>query len=327
MLEVVCPNCKQHLQTTGYGEYVECSGCRAEFFNIDPSVIKPKAKGALLLIRMVIMVLFLLLAAASLVAAFCGNVMFYGASAFPLLCAVACIWESGFRLLTGIFMGIIIGSVAAFGVGALYMTKAEDALMVVPIGAVLGLILGFSINEILRATSKFGEHCPFCNSRGIRGYGDAVSCKNCGHKPYVRPESRMIVELLKDRNCNSEKVICLVICILGLVLVILPPFFIKDRGLCSAAGVFGIIFIVISALGRRYNKCKRCGTPWAMIKIGEKESGRSGVYGHYTRVGNARDGFKEGWHHYQNVTTITTRACRCCGHLTAEKHNSREKLD
>ena len=321
MAEVICPNCKQHLQTTGYGEYVECSGCGVEFFNIDPSVIQPKTKGALHLVRMITMVIFLLLATASLVAAFCGNAVFYGASAFPLLCAVACIWENGFRLLTGIFLGIIIGSVAAFGIGALYMTKAEDALMVVPLGAVLGLVLGFGINEILRATSKFGERCPFCNSRGIRGCRDAVSCKNCGHKPHIRPESRMIVELLKDRNCNSAKIFCRVVCILGLVLIILPPF------LGPTTVVFGIIFIVIAAWGRRYNKCKHCGTPWTMIKIGEKESGRSGVYGHYTNVGDARDGFQEGWHHYQNVTTVTTRACRCCGHLTADKHTSREKLD
>ena len=193
MVEVICPNCKQHLQTTDYGEYVECSGCGVEFFNINPSVIKPKTKDALRLVRMIIMVMFLLLTVASLVAGFCGNAVFYAASAFPLLCAVACIWENGFRLLTGIFLGIITGSAAAFGIGALYMTKAEDALMVVPLGAVLGFVLGFSINEILRTTSKFGERCPFCNSRGIRGYRDAASCKNCGHKPHVKPESRMIV--------------------------------------------------------------------------------------------------------------------------------------
>jgi len=322
MMELSCPKCERSLSVQKYGEYVECSHCSNEFFNPDPSLVVPKKRDAVFIVRMAVMALFLLLTAASLIAAFCGNAVFFGASAIPLLCALACLRENGFRMLIGIVIGVVAVSGAAFGLGALLMHKAADALMLLPLGAVAGLVAGFGLTELLRASPIFGERCPFCNHRGIRGYGDGVTCRHCGHHPHVEAESRALVEALKTKNCNGARILCWVFALLGVGSFFLIPF---AGGLVV---LFGIAFIVVAAATRRNFRCKRCRTPWSLIRLSESEVGRSDAYYKYVKRGQGKvNGYDEGLHVYQNVTVQRIFGCKCCGHLESRKSTVKQRLD
>ena len=55
MMELVCPKCEQSLSVQKYGEYVECSHCSNEFFNPDPSLVVPKKRAVIFIVRMAVM--------------------------------------------------------------------------------------------------------------------------------------------------------------------------------------------------------------------------------------------------------------------------------
>ena len=322
MMELICPKCEKTMAVQKYGEYVGCPHCSNDFFNIDPALVVPRKRDVIFIVRMAAMTVFLLLTAAALTMAICGNAVFYGASAIPLLCALACLRENGFRMLIGIAAGVLAGSGAAFGMGLLIMHKAQDALLLLPMGAVAGLTLGFGLTELLRSSSIFGERCPFCNHRGIRGYGKGITCSHCGHRPYVEPESRALVDALKTRKCVAPRIISWVFAFLGVGCFFLIPF------ISGVAILFGIMFIIGAASTRRHFKCKRCRTPWALIQLGESEIGRSDAYYKYVKAGQGKvNGYDEGLHAYQNVTIQRHFGCKCCGHLESRRSTSKQRLD
>ena len=318
MVELVCPNCQQPLSVQKYGDYVECPHCSKEFFNLDPALVVPResSKG-FFIIRMVLLAIFLLLIVPCVIAGLTVNPGFFAASGFPILCMLACMKENTSRMLIGCLIGVLVIGGAAFVAGMLMKNVGLDLM---PLGAVAGLFVGFSLTELLRASSFFGERCPFCNHRGIRGYGESVVCHHCGHRPHVKPESRQLVNKLQAKKCCGPRIICWLLLILGIGCFCLIPF------LTGAAAIMGIVFLLCAAKQRRDYKCKGCRTPWSLIKLDESETGSTGPYLQFDRnqgpTGPARE-----LHVYQNVSGRTIYGCRCCGHLETRKWTKKERLD
>lgn len=337
MVETVCPRCHQPLRAQKYGDYEECPHCGNDFFNIDPSVVVPRGscKG-FFIIRMLFLVIFLLLIVPCVIAGLAVNPGFFAASGFPLLCALACLSENTSRMLIGCIIGIIVTGGASFAAGMFFMHDVTNAGVLMVGGAVAGLAVGFSFTELLRASSLFGERCPFCNRRGIRGYGDGVFCRHCGHKPYIKPESRQLVSSLQSRNCIGPRIGCWIFLLIGIGLFCLIPFLNTEyipflagndfSGLKACAVLFGFLFILLAAQQKRRFKCKRCRTPWSLIKLDEAETGSTGPYIQFDR-NNGPTGPRHELHVYQNVSGRTIYGCRCCGHLETRKWTRKDRLD
>lgn len=330
MVEVHCPKCKSSLQAEKFGTYVSCNYCNHEFFNVDPGLVQKPEKDAVFVIRMVFIALFSVLTVGFLAFCLITSSPVWAGAIFPLAAAIVCLREGGFRVIFSIVSGAVVCGIAAFVTGLIGTGNPEDALFLTLAGVVIGMIIGSPLNAWLRRTSWLGERCPFCFHRGIVGAGDDVSCRHCGHTPKISAEQRAVRDLLANYNCRTEMicyyimVAAVAICWLGGLLLAALRVDISD-GWKVALVLGGLVFLILAAAAKKRFKCPRCKNLWVMVKINEKSSVNNKLKFEEVKKLNPQNQQNEDHlHFYYDKTTVTTFACKCCGHIRTEEAKSKE---
>lgn len=317
MIESICPKCSYSYNTEKYGTYEECPQCGNIFFHVDPAKIIPKSKS--FNIRKTCMVIFLLITIAILGIAIAIEPVFYCALPLPLLLTIVCTSEKRLRTFVSFFSCAIVGGIIGLLLGRLITQRFETALPYMIAGGTIASFMGFWLNKLLRASSVFGERCPFCNHRGIHGDDEDIICNHCGHKPYVPPESRAVVAALADRNCNVALVLYGIMIALGIACFALTIFF------GAVAIVFAIGFLIFAWSIKHGCKCKQCQKQWALIKINDEIIDKSDAYYHYSSEDTK--GYNKGLHVYQNIMTEQTYICKYCAAVEKRKATEKKRLD
>lgn len=316
MKESVCPHCHKSGEFGKYGEYVFCCHCGMEFFNVDPAVVVSAADNKkFFIVRMFAMGLMLLLVAAIVVFALINGAAYLMIAALlPFVGALACLREGGFRMVAGLLLGVILGSVVFFLLGLVTLGTAEDALMVVPLGLVSGIVLGFTFAGMLRGTSFVGERCPCCHHRGIRGGGEKnITCKHCGLRPYIEPEKRPFIAALAQRNCLKERMMSWAFGLLGLTILLALSIKSLQDMIILILFAGGACFLIAHAIKKTFS-CKQCRTNWSMVTLNEETTVSDRLRLEQIPE-NLSAGKKEQLHFYYDQNTRITRACKCCGNI------------
>lgn len=265
------------------------------------------------------MVIFLLITIAILGIAIAIEPVFYCALPLPLLLTIVCTSEKRLRTFVSFFSCAIVGGIIGLLLGRLITQRFETALPYMIAGGTIASFMGFWLNKLLRASSVFGERCPFCNHRGIHGDDEDIICNHCGHKPYVPPESRAVVAALADRNCNVALVLYGIMIALGIACFALTIFF------GAVAIVFAIGFLIFAWSIKHGCKCKQCQKQWALIKINDEIIDKSDAYYHYSSEDTM--GYNKGLHVYQNIMTEQTYICKYCAAVEKRKATEKKRLD